>query len=76
MKTKKEVYRLVNSAIDSINYVVKKIDVYRSFGFFCVDIYVPIVNKRLLELLSDRFDTYITVLPCDDISVRVSFNIF
>lgn len=75
MKTKLQVWKSVKSAIDSKYHIVQKIKVDEFDGFFGVDVYVPIVSKRLLELLSNRFDTYITVLPCDDISVRVSFNI-
>lgn len=83
MKTKSQVLKSVESSIensvmssiDSTYHIVQRIKVEEFDGFYGVDVYLPIVSKRLLELLSDRFDIYITILPCDDISVRISFNI-
>lgn len=75
MKTKSRVLKSVEYTIDRRYHIVQRIKVEDYDGFFGVDVYLPIVSKRLIDLLSDRFDTYITILPCDDISVRISFNI-
>lgn len=75
MKTKSTVLKSVKSVIDSNYHLVQKIKVDEFDFFFGVDVYLPIVSRRFLELLIDKFDTYITILPCDDISVHVSFNI-